>query len=175
MSHTKAQPKGLYSLFFTEAWERFGFYMVQTILVLYLSKGLQYSDTASYLLYGAFSSMLYLTPIVGGYIADRYIGFRQSIILGAILFAIGYAIMSIQSQTALFLGLSIVVLGNGFFKPNVSSIVGDLYPNSEDPRRDGGFTIFYMGINIGSLIPPLIAAARWLPLTPGVQDLSWLR
>ena len=150
------QPKGLYLLFFTELWERFGFYMVQTILILYMSKGLSYTDSSAYLLYGAFSSMLYLTPVLGGYIADRFIGFRQSILLGAILFVIGYAVMSIPNQSALFLGLSIVILGNGFFKPNVSSIVGDLY-SADDPRRDGGFTLFYMGINIGSLIPPIFA------------------
>ncbi len=154
----KRQPKGLYLLFFTELWERFGFYMVQTILILYMSKGLEYSDTKSYLLYGAFSSMLYLTPVIGGYLADRFIGFQQSIVLGAILLAIGYAVMAIPHSSALFFGLSIVVIGNGFFKPNVSSIVGDLY-EGDDPRRDGGFTIFYMGINIGSLIPPIFAGA----------------
>jgi POT family proton-dependent oligopeptide transporter len=154
----RGQPKGLYLLFFTELWERFGFYMVQTILVLYMSKGLLYSDKLTYLLYGAFSSMLYLTPVVGGYIADRYIGYRQAIILGAVLFMMGYGVMSIPHQTALFVGLSIVIVANGFFKPNVSSIVGDLYKEN-DPRRDGGFTYFYMGINIGSLIPPLFAGA----------------
>ena len=151
-------PKGLYLLCFSELWERFGFYMVQTILILYMSKGLSYSDADAYLLYGAFSSMLFLTPVIGGYIADRYIGFKQSISIGAVLLAIGYAIMSLQDRPALFLGLSVVVIGNGFLKPNVSSIVGDLY-EAEDPRRDGGFTIFYMGINIGALIPPLFAGA----------------
>lgn len=160
------QPKGLYLLFFTELWERFGFYMVQTILVLYMVKGLAYTDSSAYLLYGAFSSMLYLTPVLGGYIADRFIGFRHSIILGAILFIIGYAVMSIPNERALFLGLSIVILGNGFFKPNVSSIVGELY-SADDPRRDGGFTLFYMGINIGSLIPPLFAGALVAAYTYG--------
>jgi POT family proton-dependent oligopeptide transporter len=160
------QPKGLYLLFFTELWERFGFYMVSTILTLYLSKGLLYSDDATYLLYGAFSSLLYLMPVVGGYIADRYIGFRQSILLGAILFIIGYALMAIPNPRALFLGLSVVILGNGFFKPNVSSIVGDLY-GPGDPRRDGGFTIFYMGINIGALLPPLFAGALVAAYTYG--------
>lgn len=155
---SRKQPKGLYLLFFTELWERFGFYMVQTILVLYLSKGLSYSDSSAYLLYGAFSSMLYLTPVIGGYLADRFIGFRQSIILGAVLFMIGYALMAVPNQKALFFGLSIVIIGNGFFKPNVSSIVGDLY-EVHDARRDGGFTLFYMGINIGALLPPLFAGA----------------
>lgn len=157
MSHIRrSQPKGLYLLFFTELWERFGFYMVQTILILYMTKGLSYKDSSAYLLYGAFSSMLYLTPVLGGYIADRFIGFRRSILLGAFLFIIGYALMSIPNKSALFLGLSVVILGNGFFKPNVSSLVGELYA-AGDPRRDGGFTLFYMGINVGSLIPPLFA------------------
>lgn len=154
----KDQPKGLYWLFFTELWERFGFYMVQTILVLYMSQGLRYSDQGAYLLYGAFSSMLFLTPVLGGYIADRYMGFRQAIILGAILFIIGYSLMALPSEKALFWGLGIVIIANGFFKPNVSSIVGDLY-TGDDPRRDGGFTLFYMGINIGSLLPPIFAGA----------------
>jgi len=152
------QPKGLYLLFFTELWERFGFYMVQTILILYITKGLAYSDSEAYLFYGTFSSMLFLTPVIGGYFADRFIGFRQAISLGAILLAIGYGVITLDTRPALFLGLSIAVIGNGFFKPNVSSIVGDLY-TEDDPRRDGGFTIFYMGINIGALIPPLFAGA----------------
>jgi POT family proton-dependent oligopeptide transporter len=153
------QPKGLYPLCFTELWERFGFYLVQTILILYMSKGLHYSDDKSYLLYGVFSSMLYLTPVIGGYLADRYIGFRHSIVIGAVLFVIGYALMAFPNTTSLFLGLSIVTIANGFFKPNVSSIVGDLYQSESDPRRDGGFTLFYMGINIGALIPPIFAGA----------------
>lgn len=154
----RGQPRGLYLLFFTELWERFGFYMVQTILILYLTKGLLYTDDSAYLLYGAFSSMLYLTPVLGGYIADRFIGFRTAIFIGAFLFLIGYALMAIPDKRALFMGLSFVILGNGFFKPNVSSIVGDLY-GRDDPRRDGGFTLFYMGINLGSLLPPLFAGA----------------
>jgi proton-dependent oligopeptide transporter, POT family len=167
----KSQPKGLYLLFLTEAWERFGFYMVQTLLILYMTKGLAYSDTHAYLLYGAFSSMLYLTPVVGGYLADHYIGFRQSIVWGAILLSFGYALMSIQDPRVLFLGLSIVIIGNGFFKPNVSSIVGDLY-KPEDPRRDGGFTIFYMGINLGALLPPLFAGALVAAYTWGTGFLA---
>lgn len=152
------QPKALYSLFFTELWERFGFYLVQTILILYITKGLHYPDQNAYLLYGAFSSMLYLTPVLGGYLADKYIGFRQAIILGGILFIIGYGLMGIPDIRAFFMGLSITTLANGLFKPNVSSILGDLY-EGDDPRRDGGFTLFYMGINIGSLLPPIFAGA----------------
>ncbi len=152
------QPKGLYRLFFTELWERFGFYTVQTILVLYMSQGLHYGDQRAYLLYGAFSSMLFLTPVIGGYLADRFMGFRRTILWGALFFMAGYGIMAIPGEKFLFLGMAIVIVGNGLFKPNVSSIVGDLYAPG-DPRRDGGFTLFYMGINIGGLLPPLFVGA----------------
>lgn len=151
-----SQPRSLTLLFFTELWERFGFYALQTILILYMSHGLHYSDHEAYLLYGAFSSMVYLTPVLGGYVADKFLGHKWSIILGGILLTLGYSITAIPASFCFFLGLSIVIIGNGFFKPNVSSLVGDLY-TKQDPRREGGFTLFYMGINIGSLIPPLIS------------------
>lgn len=150
------QPKGLYLLFFTELWERFGFYTVQTIIVLYMTKALHFSDQRADLLYAAFSSLLYITPVIGGYIADRYLGFQRSIQLGGIIFVIGYFCTAFAQPTIFFVGLSIVIIANGLFKPNVSSIVGELYQEN-DPRRDGGFTLFYMGINIGALIPPLFA------------------
>lgn len=161
----RGQPKALFLLFFTELWERFGFYMVQTILILYMTKGLLYSDERADLLYGTYGSMLYLTPVLGGYIADRFIGHRQSILLGGVLLMVGYAIMAIPHAQALFLGLSIMAIANGFFKPNVSTLVGELY-EADDPRRDGGFTLFYMGINLGSVLPPLfagvlVAAFNW--------------
>ncbi len=157
------QPKGFSLLFFTELWERFGFYTLQTIIILFMIKGLTLSDDYAYLLYGTFSSMLYLTPVIGGYLADRYLGFQRSIIIGGVLLTIGYLLTAIPSNAFFFLGLSVVIVANGLFKPNVSSIVGDLY-KANDARRDGGFTLFYMGINIGSLIPPLIAGwmvAHW--------------
>lgn len=152
----KKHPNGLYPLICTEVWERFGFYMLQTVIVLYMSNRFGFVDSYAYYLYGAFSSMLYLTPVIGGYIADRFIGFRQSIMIGAFFLMLGYAVMLHPNKTFLFLGLSLVIIGNGFFKPNVSSIVGGLY-SQEDPRKDSGFTLFYMGINIGAMIPPLIA------------------
>lgn len=150
------QPRGLYLLFFTELWERFGFYTLQTIIILYMTKGMSLSDTNAYLLYGTFSSMLYLTPVLGGYLADRYLGFQRAIIIGGVLLTIGYLLTAVPNNQIFFLGLSVIIVANGLFKPNVSSILGDLYRQG-DPRRDGGFTLFYMGINIGSLIPPLIA------------------
>ena len=151
-----AQPKALYLLFFTELWERFGFYTLQAIIILYMTKGLFMTDHHANLLYAAMSSLLYLTPTLGGYLADRYLGFQRAIILGGLLFIIAYVVASFKNQTLFFLGLSLLICANGLFKPNVSSIVGELYKEN-DPRRDGGFTIFYMGINIGALIPPLIA------------------
>jgi proton-dependent oligopeptide transporter, POT family len=149
------QPKGLFLLFFTEMWERFGFYTLQTIVVLYMSQALLYSDEKTYLLYGAFGSLIYFTPVVGGYLADRFIGFQRSILIGGVLYIVGYILAALPYEKALFFGLSTVILANGFFKPNVSSLLGELYQR-EDPRRDSGFTIFYMEINIGSLMPPLI-------------------
>jgi POT family proton-dependent oligopeptide transporter len=152
------QPQGLYLLFFTELWERFGYYTLQTIIILYMTKGLALTDTNADLLYASFSSLLFLTPAIGGYLADRYLGFQRAIILGGVLLIVGYIASAFQNENIFFLGLSILICGNGFFKPNVSSIVGELY-GENDPRRDGGFTIFYMGINLGSLVPPLIAGA----------------
>lgn len=151
-----SQPIQLYLLFFTELWERFGFYTVQTIIILYMTKALAMSDSRADILYATFSSLLYITPVIGGYIADRYIGFQRAIIFGGVLFIIGYLLTAVPQENIFFIGLSIIICANGFFKPNVSSIVGELYEQN-DPRRDGGFTIFYMGINVGSLIPPIIA------------------
>jgi len=150
------QPNSLYLLFFTELWERFGFYTLQTIIILYMTKSLLMHDSNANLLYAAFSSLLYLTPTIGGYLADKYLGFQRSIIIGGALFIVAYLICASPDKTLFFIGLSLLICANGFFKPNVSSIVGELY-RKNDPRRDGGFTLFYMGINIGALIPPLIA------------------
>lgn len=154
----EAQPKTLYLLFFTELWERFGFYTIQAIIILYMTKALQMTDHHANLLYAAMSSLLYLTPTLGGYLADRYLGFQRSITIGGILFIIAYLVAAFRNEMLFFLGLSLLICANGFFKPNVSSIVGELYKEN-DPRRDGGFTLFYMGINIGALIPPLIAGS----------------
>lgn len=150
------QPNSLYLLFFTELWERFGFYTLQTIIVLYMTKGLLMPDAQANLLYATFSSFLYLTPLIGGYLADKYLGFQRSIVIGGVLFIFSYLLCASSDKTIFFLGLSLLICANGFFKPNVSAIVGELYQQN-DPRRDGGFTLFYMGINIGALIPPLIA------------------
>ncbi len=154
----KTQPKGLYLLFLTELWERFGFYTLQTILILYMAKALLLTDSDAYLQYGAFSSLIYFTPVIGGYLADKFLGFQRSILIGGCLFVLGYFLMGFPFPHSFYIGLSLVIIANGFFKPCVSSIVGDLY-HKDDPRRDGGFTIFYMGINLGALLPPLITGS----------------
>jgi POT family proton-dependent oligopeptide transporter len=154
--NTKKNPLGLYLLCFTELWERFGFYTIQTILILYMTKALGMNDQQANLQYAAFGSLVYLTPVLGGWVADRFLGFQHSIMLGGLMFIAAYLICALPGQTCFFLGLSVLICANGFFKPNVSAIVGELYQEN-DPRRDGGFTLFYMGINVGALIPPLIA------------------
>lgn len=160
-----SQPKGLYLLFFTEMWERFGFMSLQTMFVLYLSHVFHFSDHHAYLLLGAFGAFQWLSPVPGGYLADRFFGFQRAIIIGSCLFACGYLISALPHKSWFLLGLTLLILGHGLFKPNVSSIVGSLY-QPDDPKRDSGFTIFYMGVNIGTLIPPLfigslIASYGW--------------
>lgn len=150
------QPKGLSFLFFTELWERFGFYTLQTIVILYMSSSLDISAETSYLLYGAFSSLIYLSPVLGGYVADRFVSLRTSIFLGALLMLVGYVLAAFSSLTVFLAGLSVIVVGNGLFKPNVPSMLGTLYKEN-DPRRDGGYTLLYMGINIGAFLPYLFA------------------
>ena len=153
---SERQPKGLSFLFFTELWERFGFYTLQTIVILYMSSDLDISYETSYLLYGAFSSLIYLSPVLGGYIADRFISLRMSILLGALLLLIGYVMVAFSSLPLFLVGLSVIVVGNGLFKPNIPAMLGELY-KEQDPRRDGGYTLLYMGINVGAFLPYLFA------------------
>lgn len=156
----QGQPKALYMLFMVEMWERFNYYGMRALLVYFMTSAIiGFSDPLAFKIYGWFTALVYLTPILGGWIADTYIGKRHSITIGAILMAIGQFTLAsygfIPARTALFAGLILIIIGNGFFKPNISSIVGELYePN--DPRRDAGFTIFYMGINLGAFIAPFI-------------------
>ncbi len=151
---TERQPAGLPVLFFTEMWERFSYYGMRALLVLYLVGALGYARGDALALYGLYTGLVYLTPIAGGWLADRYLGYRKSILIGGIVLAMGHFAMAFPSLLALALGLLIV--GNGFFKPNISTLLGTLY-REHDPRRDGGFTIFYMGINLGALLSPLVA------------------
>lgn len=152
-------PKGLFYLFFAELWERFSFYGMRALLTLYLAtelfKDLQDGKEVAYEIYAAYGSLVYFTPALGGMIADRLIGHKNSIMLGAVLMCIGHFTMAFQSETIFYLSLGLLIIGNGFFKPNISSLVGGLYREG-DVRRDGGFTIFYLGINLGAFLSPLV-------------------
>ncbi|MBI4801112.1 MAG: peptide MFS transporter [Elusimicrobia bacterium] len=155
MSIHKNQPKGLFLLFFVEMWERFSYYGMRALLVLYMIKFLQFSTEKSGQIYGWYTGMVYLTPLLGGYIADRYLGQRNSIIVGGTLMALGHFAMAFPPLPFFFSALILLIMGNGFFKPNISTVVGSLY-ETNDPRRDAGFTIFYMGINLGAFFSPLV-------------------
>ena len=156
----KGQPKGLYMLFMVEMWERFNYYGMRALLALFMvSTVINFSKERASQVYGMFTALVFLTPVIGGYIADRYIGKRHSITIGAILMALGQFTLAsyeiIDPKLALIAGLTFIIFGNGFFKPNISSIVGELY-EANDPRRDSGFTIFYMGINLGAMFAPFV-------------------
>ena len=159
MTTSLKQPKALYFLFMIELWERFGFYVMRGLLVLYLTKVFLFSDNQSYLLFGAFTALLWFTPVIGGYVADRILGIQHTLIIGAIAFIVGYGLLVFSSSAAFYWGLSFILIGNGFFKPNVASLMGSIYDSADDPRREGGFTIYYMGINIGGLLASLFAGA----------------
>jgi dipeptide/tripeptide permease len=154
-------PKGLKPLFFTEMWERLGFYLIVGILYLYIIDtergGLGMSNASAGEIYGTYLAFVYFTPFLGGMIADRYLGFRRSVFIGGLLMAAGYFALGIRSMPTFYSGLVLLCLGNGLFKPNISAMVGNLYEPG-DPRRDAGFNIFYMGINIGASASALLAA-----------------
>jgi POT family proton-dependent oligopeptide transporter len=163
-------PKGLFVLFFAELWERFNFYGMRALLIFYMAKTFLFDDEFGPLSYGAYNGLVYATPLIGGMIADRILGYRRAIIFGGILMALGefglclsgFGIIP-QGLIPFYLSLGLIIAGNGFFKPNISTMVGTLYKQG-DPRRDGAFTIFYMGINIGAALAPIlcgIAADRY--------------
>lgn len=163
-------PKGLYMLFATEMWERFSYYGMRTLLIFYLTKHFLFTDGKASLIYGAYTALVYLVPVIGGVIADRYLGARKAVTFGAILLVIGHLGMAFEGPPAMldgevitrsethlqifFLSLAFIIAGVGFLKANISTIVGKLYAQN-DPRRDSGFTIFYMGINLGAFIATL--------------------
>lgn len=157
----KGHPKGLYLLFFTEMWERFSYYGMRAILILYLTKklmegGLGMDEKYAMLLYGYFTGFVYFTPLIGGWLADRYLGKRLAVMIGGITMMLGqFTLFGLNSTTGLYIGLLLLIIGNGFFKPNISTLVGGLYKEG-DSRRDAAFTIFYMGINLGAMIAPLV-------------------
>ncbi|MCR4341346.1 MAG: peptide MFS transporter [Gemmatimonadaceae bacterium] len=162
-------PRGLGLLFVVEMWERFSYYGMRALLVLYLVNALHWPDGDAARLYGAYTGLVYLTPLIGGYLADRIIGTRRSLVIGGIVIALGHFVLAFGPGAVpagetlkdmgqlipFYLGLALVVIGTGFFKPNVSTMVGQIYREG-DARRDSGFTIFYMGINLGAFIAPLV-------------------
>jgi POT family proton-dependent oligopeptide transporter len=149
----RRHPAGLYVLFFTEMWERFSYYGMRSLLVYYMIKHLQFTQERSSEIYGLYTGFVYFTPLFGGMLADRLLGQRRIVILGAVLMAVGHFLMAVESM--FFPALVFLILGNGAFKPNISTQVGALYP-PDDHRRDRAFSIFYMGINLGAFFSPLV-------------------
>ncbi len=158
-------PVGLFYLFATEFWERFSYYGMRSLLVLYIiDQFFQNIDsterkTIAYGIFAAYGALVYATPVMGGIIADRFLGARKTIVLGAILMAMGHFLMALPGELSFYTALGLLIVGNGFFKPNISALVGSLYVEG-DQKREGGFTIFYMGINLGAFFSPLLCG--WL-------------
>ncbi len=150
-------PRGLYVLFFSEMWERFCYYGMRVLLTLYLVKSLMKGDAEASLIYGAYTALVYAAPVLGGRMADNFLGYRWAIMLGAILMAIGEFMILGGTEDWLLIGMGAIIVGNGYFKANISTIVGKLYGDN-DPRRDSGFTIFYIGINIGAFLATTVVA-----------------
>ncbi len=152
-------PKGLYVLFFTEMWERFGFYSMLAMFTLYLrnpEQGFGWSAEEATNLYANYLMFVYASPLIGGWIADKKLGYRNSVLIGGLVFMVGYFLLAVRSELMVYLALTCLVIGNGFFKPNVSAMVGQLYPEGSK-LKDRAYNIFYMGINIGALLAPLNA------------------
>lgn len=176
----QSHPKGLWVLFGTEMWERFNFYGMRTILTLFIVNALMMSKEQSSIIYGGFLGLCYLTPMLGGFISDRFLGNRLCIMLGGLLMASGQMLLFFSAsifdsnlelaKTLLYVALGVIILGNGFFKPNISSMVSSLYPKSERSKLDTAFTIFYMGINLGAFLGQLIC-----PILGDVVDKSGVR
>eukprot|EP01136_Pigoraptor_vietnamica_P012845 Opistho-1_new@53201 len=158
-------PKGLYMLFFAEMWERFSYYGMRAILIFYQTQHWLFSDSKSNLIYGAYTSLVYITPVLGGYLADRYLGQRKAVVFGGLLLAAGHSLMAVEGVggqndptiNVFWLALAFIIVGSGFLKANISVMVGQLY-NLTDTRRDAAYTIFYMGINVGAALGTILVA-----------------
>lgn len=179
MNPPKGHPKGLYLLFVTEMWERFSYYGMRALFMLYMVQALLFDKELASQVYGSYTGLVYLTPLIGGYIADRYWGNRRSIVTGALTMAIGQFLLFLSAcyyheaglaKYLMFCGLGLLILGNGFFKPNISTMVGRLY-RPDDSRKDSAFTIFYMGVNVGSTLAPLICGL--IGNTGHPEDFKW--
>ncbi len=168
-SQRKIHPKALFILFFAELWERFSFYGMRALLILYMTQvlfkemGQADADVRAYGIYGAYGALVYAMPVIGGMVADRIFGFSKAIIVGGVLMALGHFALGLEgllfegNLMIFFVSLALIIVGNGFFKPNISSFLGTFYEQN-DPRKDGAFTIFYMGVNIGGFLAPLSCA-----------------
>jgi len=176
---TRGHPKGLYVLFYTEMWERFSYYGMRAILVLYMTKALLFDVARASTIYGNFTGLAYLMPLAGGYIADRWWGNRRSILVGGIIMSLGQFLMFLSASfyddpalahPLMWAGLGVIIAGTGLFKANIASMVGSLYA-PDDKRKDSAFTIFYMGINIGAFLAPLVAGG--LGDTDNPADFRW--
>ena len=174
-----SHPKGLYILFMTEMWERFSYYGMRAILILFMTKALLMDKALASNIYGSYTGLVYLTPLLGGYLSDRYWGNRKSILIGGLVMALGQFTMFFSgsmyenaevSRLVMYIGLILLIFGNGFFKPNISTMVGQLYPPG-DKRVDSAFTIFYMGINLGAFFSPLVCGG--LGDTGNPVDFKW--
>ncbi|HEY4554854.1 MAG TPA: peptide MFS transporter, partial [Lysobacter sp.] len=165
-------PRGLFVLFFAEMWERFSYYGMRALLIFYLVQHWLFSDSEASVIYGAYTALVYITPVIGGYLADRYLGQRKAVLFGAILLTFGHFLMAFEGDggqqgpaiNIFWLALSFIIVGSGFLKANISVIVGQLYSRT-DVRRDPAYTIFYMGINLGAALGAIVAG--WLGQTYG--------
>ena len=171
------QPEGLFFLFFTEMWERFSYYGMRSLLVLFLVSsvsgggwGLQNAEALS--LYGSYTFWVYVTGILGGYLADRVLGARRAVVIGSVIISAGHLCLAQETHLFFYIGLTLLVAGTGLFKPNVSTIVGQLYGEGEDVKRDAGYTLFYMGVNAGAFLAWRCAATSGKKF-PGPMDLAW--
>ncbi len=169
-------PKALFLLFMTEMWERFSFYGMRALLMLFMVNQLHYEDAKANLIYGTYTSLVYLMPLFGGMAADRILGYRKAITLGAIVMAIGHLVLALPFSWSFFAGMAFLISGNGFFKPNISTMVGKLYPDG-DGRKDAAFSIFYMGVNVGaalgSMLCGFIAKEGYNYFTFMTKENSW--
>lgn len=165
---SKKHPSGLPFLFLSEMWERFGYYLMIGIFTLYLKdvkEGFAMTEAEASDLYGTFIALVFLTPFLGGLIADRYWGYTKAIVIGGVMMGLGYCFMGIHNLTMLYVGMTLVIFGNGFFKPNISTLLGNIYSTDEyRHRKDEGYNIFYMGINIGAFICNFFGAALQIML-----------
>ncbi|HMO67951.1 MAG TPA: oligopeptide:H+ symporter, partial [Novosphingobium sp.] len=156
-------PKGLYMLFFAEMWERFSYYGMRALLIFYLTQHWLFSDAKSTLIYAAYASLVYITPVLGGYLADRWLGQRKAVLFGGVLLAAGHSLMAVEGVggqddptiNVFWAALAFIIVGSGFLKANISVMVGQLY-RLTDLRRDGAYTIFFMGINLGAAVGTIL-------------------